>query len=111
MPATEVTDELKNDMEIIQMRAALDPTHFYKKNDLKTLPKYFQVGTVLPSALEPHQGYNVRNAKKQSIVDEMMEDAVFQQYNKRKYKELKAEKFKSGPKRAYKNKSKRQKKS
>lgn len=92
------------------MRSALDPTHFYKKNDLKTLPKYFQVGTVMPSALEPHHGYNTRKAKKQSIVDELLKDAEFQQYNKRKNKEVKAKNSKTGPKRAYKNKSKGKKK-
>jgi hypothetical protein len=43
MPATELTDELKNDLEILRMRSVLDPKHFYKKNDLKVLPKYFQV--------------------------------------------------------------------
>jgi hypothetical protein len=43
MPATELTDELKNDLEVLRMRSVLDPKHFYKKNDLKVLPKYFQV--------------------------------------------------------------------
>lgn len=43
MPATEVTDEVKSDLEILQMRSVLDPKHFYKKNDLTVLPKYFQV--------------------------------------------------------------------
>jgi hypothetical protein len=46
MPATEVTDELKSDLEVLQMRSVLDPKHFYKKNDLKVLPKYFQVHPV-----------------------------------------------------------------
>jgi hypothetical protein len=43
MPATELTDEVKSDLEILRMRSVLDPKHFYKKNDLKILPKYFQV--------------------------------------------------------------------
>lgn len=43
MPAPEITDELKNDLEILKMRSALDPKHFYKKNDMEALPKYFQV--------------------------------------------------------------------
>lgn len=92
------------------MRAALDPTHFYKKNDLKALPKFFQIGTVLPSALEPSHGYNTRKAKKRTIVEELLEDAEFQRYNKRKYKEVKAEKMKAGPKKAYRNTLKSRKK-
>lgn len=43
MPATEITEEIENDLKVLQMRKALDPKHFYKKNDLKVLPKYFQV--------------------------------------------------------------------
>ena len=43
MPATELTEERKNDLMVIQMRRALDPKRFYKAPDLKTLPKYFQV--------------------------------------------------------------------
>lgn len=43
LPATEVTNEIKNDLEVLRMRSALDPKRFYKKNDLKVLPKYFQV--------------------------------------------------------------------
>lgn len=43
MPATELTEEAVNDLKILQMRSVMDPKHFYKKNDLKVLPKYFQV--------------------------------------------------------------------
>lgn len=43
MPATELTEERENDLKILQMRSVLNPKHFYKKNDLKVLPKYFQV--------------------------------------------------------------------
>ena len=43
MPATEVTDEVKRDLEVLKMRDALDPKRFYKKNATKELPKYFQV--------------------------------------------------------------------
>lgn len=43
LPAPEMTDELKHDLEVLRMRHVLDPKRFYKKNDLKDLPKYFQV--------------------------------------------------------------------
>lgn len=111
MPATEVSDELRQDMEIIQMRSVLNPTHFYKKNDLKTLPKYFQVGKVLPSALDRYNDRGERVNKKKSLVDELLQDAEFQQYNKRKYNEVMAEKSKSGYKKAYKKMKKLKKKS
>lgn len=111
MPATEVTDELRQDMEIIQMRSALNPTHFYKKNDLKTLPKYFQMGTVLPSPLEKYNDRGERVTKKKSLVDELLQDAEFQRFNKRKYQEVMAEKRTTGYKKAYKKMKKLKKKS
>lgn len=104
MPATEITDEMRQDLEIIQMRSALDPKHFYKKNDLKTLPKYFQVGTVLPSALDRRSEPGVRTSKKRSLVDELLADADFQQFNKRKYNEVMVERSKTGYKRAFQKK-------
>lgn len=91
MPATEITDELKHDMEIIQMRSVLDPKHFYKKNDLKVLPKYFQVGTVQSSPLDYYNERGERKNKKKTIVDELMADAQFQRFNKRKYTEIQLE--------------------
>ena len=40
MPAPEMTQTLKNDLQVLRMRGALEG---YKSNDLETLPKYFQV--------------------------------------------------------------------
>lgn len=43
LPATEMTEERRRDLEILQMRDALDPKRHYKSNDRTVLPKYFQV--------------------------------------------------------------------
>jgi hypothetical protein len=43
MPALELTEERKADLELLQMRGVLDPKRFYKKNASEGLPKYFQV--------------------------------------------------------------------
>lgn len=45
MKAPEITEELKNDIQVVQMRSALDPKHFYKRNEMKTIPKYFEVSS------------------------------------------------------------------
>ena len=47
MKAPEMTEELKNDLNILQMRSALDPKHFYKRSEMKALPKYFEVGYMI----------------------------------------------------------------
>ncbi|XP_073821879.1 uncharacterized protein [Musca autumnalis] len=88
MPATELTEEIQNDLKILQMRSVLDPKHFYKKNDLKVLPKYFQIGTVQHSALDYYSERDVRKNKKHTLVDELLADTEAQKYIKRKNKEI-----------------------
>ncbi|KAL2737334.1 deoxynucleotidyltransferase terminal-interacting protein 2 [Vespula maculifrons] len=94
LPATEVTDEIKHDLEIIQMRSVLDPKHFYKKNDLKVLPKYFQIGKVIYSPIDYYSNRLTKKERKNTIVEELLADAEFAKYNKRKYKEIIEEKNK-----------------
>lgn len=87
LPATEVTEEIKNDLEILQMRSALDPKHFYKKNDMKVLPKYFQIGRMIDTPLDYYNNRGLKKNKKRTLVDELLADADFQKFQKRKYKE------------------------
>lgn len=87
MPATEMTDEVKADLEVLQMRSVLDPKHFYKKNDLKVLPKYFQVGKYEDSPLDYHQEKNIKKSKSKSIVEDLLKDAEFSRRVKQKYKD------------------------
>nr|XP_034194417.1 deoxynucleotidyltransferase terminal-interacting protein 2 isoform X1 [Osmia lignaria] len=95
MPAPEITPEIKHDLQVLQMRSVLDPKHFYKKNDLKVLPKYFQIGKVVDTPLDYYSGRLTKKERKKTIVDELMADAEFSKYNKRKYKEIIDEKNKS----------------
>lgn len=92
LPAPEVTKELKNDLQILKMRSVLDPKHFYKKNDMESLPKYFQVGKVMDSSLDHVNERLTRKQRKRTMVDELLADSEFQKYNKKKYKEIIAEK-------------------
>ncbi|GAB6031457.1 hypothetical protein CHUAL_009226 [Chamberlinius hualienensis] len=87
LPKGEMTEEVKDDLSILQMRSTLDPKHFYKSNDLKVLPKYFQVGTVLDSPLDRYQSIPKRQ-RKRTLVEELLADAEFKRYNKIKYSEI-----------------------
>ena len=40
-------EQLRNDIKVLKMRNALYSNRFYKKEDFKTLPKYFQVGQIV----------------------------------------------------------------
>lgn len=88
MKAPEMTEELKNDLELLQMRGALDPTRFYKKSDQKALPKYFAVGTVVDSPYDYYSDRIPMKQRKRTMVDELLADAAFKKYNKRKYVEI-----------------------
>lgn len=97
MMAPEMTEEKKRDLEVLQMRGAIDPKRFYKKNDHKSLPKYFQIGQVVDSAADFYSHRTTKKAAKRSLVDDLMADAEYQKYSKRKYAEIIDEKAKQMP--------------
>nr|CAG4644403.1 EOG090X0GO7 [Lepidurus arcticus] len=88
LPATELTEERKRDLEVIQMRSILDTKQFYKKNDLKVLPKYFQLGTVVDSPVDFYASRVPRKERKHNLVDELLADAKFKNMNKKKFAEI-----------------------
>jgi len=77
------------------MRSVLDPTRFYKKNDMTALPKYFHIDKVIDSPMDFYSSRLMNKERKKIIVDELMADAEFKKYNKRKYKEIVEEKMKT----------------
>ncbi|KAM5142471.1 deoxynucleotidyltransferase terminal-interacting protein 2 [Mantella aurantiaca] len=92
MKAPEMTEELKNDLKALKMRSAMDPKHFYKKNDREGFPKYFQVGTVVDNPLDFYHSRIPKKQRKRTIVEELLVDSEFRRYNKKKYQEIVAEK-------------------
>ena len=52
MKRAEMTEEEKRDLKILKMRKPLDPKTFYKGDDMKGLPRFFQKGTVVESKAE-----------------------------------------------------------
>lgn len=87
LPKTELTEEKERDLRILKMRRALDPKHFYKNNDMKGLPKYFQMGHVVDNPIDFYHDRIPKKQRKQTLVDELLADAEFRKYNKRKYAE------------------------
>ena len=49
MGAPEMTSELRNDLKLLKMRNALNPSQHYKASDWKKLPRYFQVSATTKS--------------------------------------------------------------
>ncbi|KAL3518972.1 hypothetical protein ACH5RR_021561 [Cinchona calisaya] len=90
MPAPTLTPDLKKDLRLLKLRSALDPKRHYKKGDSrsKTLPKYFQVGTVIESASEFYTGRLTKKERKATLADELLSDSNLAQYRKRKVQEI-----------------------
>ncbi|CAC5392895.1 rRNA-processing protein fcf2,Deoxynucleotidyltransferase terminal-interacting protein 2 [Mytilus coruscus] len=98
MEAPEMTEEKKNDLMVVHMRKALDPKRFYKNNDTVSIPKYFQLGTVVESSADFYHSRVPKKQRKSNMVEELLADAEFRKYNKRKYVEIQEQKRKAqGP--------------
>uniref|UniRef100_A0A8C6QR25 Deoxynucleotidyltransferase, terminal, interacting protein 2 n=1 Tax=Nannospalax galili TaxID=1026970 RepID=A0A8C6QR25_NANGA len=92
MKAPELTDELKNDLKALKMRASMDPKRFYKKNDRDGFPKYFQVGTIVDNPADFYHSRIPKKQRKKTLVEELLADSEFRRFNRRKYSEIMAEK-------------------
>lgn len=101
MPKPELTPEIKRDLQIIKMRNVLNPKRFYKKDNSKDLPKYFQIGTVIEGPTEFYSSRLTRKERKKTIIDELMADEEAKKYYKRKFLEIQKTK-QSGGKKHYK---------
>lgn len=77
MKAPEMSEQMKNDLTILQYRRALDPKRFYKAPDLKALPKFFQTGKVIESPADFYTSRVPIKQRKATLVDELLADAEF----------------------------------
>ncbi|XP_068648424.1 rRNA-processing protein fcf2-like [Aristolochia californica] len=91
MPAATITPEIKKDLQILKLRSVIDPKRHYKKGDSKTLPKYFQVGTVIESASDFFSGRLTRKDRKATLAEELLSDQALGDYRKRKVREIEDE--------------------
>ena len=74
MKAPEMTDEVRQNLEVLQMRGAIDKNRVYKKNDMRTLPKYFAMGTVVEHATDFYSSRIPKKQRKKTLVEELMAD-------------------------------------
>ncbi|WOL11411.1 rRNA-processing protein fcf2 [Canna indica] len=89
MPAPSITPEIKKDLEILKLRHVIDPKrHFKKEGKSKSLPKYFQVGTVIEPASEFFSGRLTKKERKTTLADELLHDDALKSYRKRKIQEI-----------------------
>jgi hypothetical protein len=88
MARPEMTEELKQELKVLQLRGYVDPKRFYKKSQSKT-PEYFEIGHVETGAADFYsESRTTKKQKKLGFVDELLQDQEYRKYAKRKYREI-----------------------
>lgn len=88
MPRQELTEEVKADLKAIQLRNFIYPNRFYKSSDLKKLPKYFQIATIVSDKNEPQNMRLTKKQKKGSIAEQFLKEDTEKNFSKRKYEKV-----------------------
>lgn len=89
MPRTDVTPELKRDMQLLKMRSVLDPKRFYKKDTKKSdIPEFSQVGTIIEGPTEFRSARLTNKERKRTLVEEVLAGEKTTRRFKSKYNEI-----------------------
>ncbi|SPQ22720.1 c68c5821-4c99-4cc9-a188-869ba3261346 [Thermothielavioides terrestris] len=102
LPRTNLTPELKRDLQILRMRDVVAMgKQFFKKDSRKDfIPEYSQVGTIIAGATDGVSGRLTRKERKRTIVEEVLSGENTNKF-KSKYLEIQVQK-RSGKKSHYK---------
>ncbi|KAK4054009.1 dTDP-fucopyranose mutase [Microbotryomycetes sp. JL221] len=89
MPTTEITPEIKREIQAMRLRNALDPKRFYKSSSKqdKQIPEFFQMGHVIESNRSASTA-TPAIAKKRTFVEELISDEQSKLYAKKKTNEI-----------------------
>ncbi|KAI9785021.1 MAG: hypothetical protein M1839_001218 [Geoglossum umbratile] len=103
LPRTNLTPQLKRDLQLLRLRSVLDPKRHYKKNTSKggQFPEFSQVGTIVEGSTEFFSARIPNKQRKKTFVDEVLAGEKESGYFGRKYNEVQASKT-SGKKAFYK---------
>ncbi|KAI5290240.1 hypothetical protein KEM54_002112 [Ascosphaera aggregata] len=102
LPKTDVTPELKRDLQLLRMRNVLDPHRHYKKDSSKgKIPEFSQIGTVIQGPTEFFSSRIVKRDRKKTFLDEVATDRTSRGKFSTKYNDIQ-EKKRSGKKEHYK---------
>lgn len=102
MPRTDLTPELKRDLQLLKMRNVLDPHRHYKKDNGKMRPpEYSQVGTIVEGPTEYFSSRINNKDRKRTFVDEVLSNEKDTGRFKKKYGDIQVNKT-SGKKAYYK---------
>lgn len=81
-----MTEELKEDLNVIKMRNYLDPKRHMRTNDwAKRLPKHFQVGTIIEDKSEWYSSRLTKKERTDRMVDAVLAEPKTKAYVKRTF--------------------------
>jgi hypothetical protein len=110
LPAGTITDEVKTDLRMLQLRSAFDPKKFYRKLDSTKFPKHFQFGTVVEGPTDFYAARLSRNERKQTLTEEIASDVHLTDIRKRRYNKMQEENAKFAGRRGRRTNNERLKK-
>ncbi|XP_073993573.1 deoxynucleotidyltransferase terminal-interacting protein 2 [Rhodnius prolixus] len=87
----ELSEELLTNVKVLQMRSVYDKKRFYKKNDIKP-SKDIQIGRVVDSPADFYSSRLPKKSRKKTLVDELLNDAMFKKEIKKAYVKIVNEK-------------------
>ncbi|KAI9718976.1 MAG: hypothetical protein M1812_003861 [Candelaria pacifica] len=107
LPRTNLTPELKRDLQLLRLRSVLDPKRNYKKDNRSHVPVFSQIGTIIEGPTEYYSARLSNNERKKTFVEEVLAAEESSGRFNAKYKDVQA--AKTSGKRAFYNqvKSKR----
>jgi hypothetical protein len=101
LPKTDLTPQLKRDLQLLNMRAVLDPKRMYRKQGKFKVPEYSQVGVLVEGPTEFFGGRVQKKERKRTFVEEALTAESQTGRFKKRYGEVQASKT-SGKKSFYK---------
>ncbi|KAI1109975.1 Fcf2-domain-containing protein [Nemania sp. NC0429] len=101
LPATDLTPELRRDLQLLKMRDVLDPKRHYKKDTTRAIPEFSQVGTVIPGPTDYFSARMTKKERKRTLLEDVLQTEDATRRFKNKYGEIQAVKT-SGKKGHYK---------
>jgi hypothetical protein len=73
MPKTNLTPELKKDLQVLRLRGVMDAKKHWRKDTRKDfIPKFSQVGTIVEGPTEYYSARLSRKERKRTIVEEVL---------------------------------------
>ncbi|KAF1948725.1 Fcf2-domain-containing protein [Byssothecium circinans] len=89
LPRTDLTPELRRDLQLLKMRNVLDPKRHYKKSDSKSdVPEYSQVGTMIEGPTEYFNSRINNKDRKRTFVEEVLAQEESSGKFKSKYNDI-----------------------